>query len=80
MSNNTITSPDENVVVTARPPSNVRVISTQPTVRIGSGGLPGPPGPPGPQGSSGTMVVAIPYDEWPPADPQANTLYLRLAP
>jgi hypothetical protein len=40
----------------------------------------GPPGPPGPQGPSGTMVVAVPFSEWPPADPQPNTLYLRLAP
>jgi len=28
----------------------------------------------------GTPIVAVPYDEWPPAFPQPNTLYLRLAP
>ena len=43
-------------------------------------GNPGPKGDPGPVGPSGTNVVALPYNEWPPVDPQPNTLYLRLAP
>ena len=38
---------------------------------MSSTGVQGPPGPPG--------VVAVPYDEWPPADPQPDILYLRLA-
>lgn len=42
-------------------------------------GPPGPVGPQGPQGPSGT-IVAIPFAEWPPIDPQPGTLYLRLAP
>lgn len=44
-------------------------------VEVGTSGKPGPPGPEG-----GTPVVPIPYDEWPPVDPQPDTLYLRLAP
>jgi hypothetical protein len=44
-------------------------------VDVGTRGKPGAPGPEG-----GTPVVALPYDEWPPVDPQPNTLYLRLAP
>jgi hypothetical protein len=43
----------------------------------GKQGEPGPPGPPGPEG--GTPVVAIPYYEWPPVNPQPDTLYLRLS-
>ena len=35
-------------------------------------------GEPGPEG--GTPVVALAYDNWPPVDPQPDTLYLRLAP
>ena len=27
-----------------------------------------------------TMIVAVPYDDWPPADPQADVLYLRITP
>jgi hypothetical protein len=27
----------------------------------------------------GTPIVAVAYDEWPPVNPQPNTLYLRLA-
>ena len=38
-------------------------------------GLPGPPGPKG-----GPGVVAVPYDQWPPANPQPDVLYLRIAP
>ena len=41
-------------------------------------GISGPPGPKGPEG--GTPVVPVPFDEWPPVDPQPDTLYLRLAP
>jgi hypothetical protein len=38
-------------------------------------------GPTGPQGPPGPPTpVAVAYDQWPPADPQPNTLYLRLAP
>jgi hypothetical protein len=46
----------------------------------GPQGAPGPAGPPGPMGSPGVPIVAIPYDQWPPASPQPDTLYLRLAP
>jgi hypothetical protein len=28
----------------------------------------------------GPSVIAVPYANWPPADPQPNILYLRLAP
>ena len=41
-------------------------------------GTTGKPGPAGPEG--GTPVIAIEYADWPPVDPQPNTLYLRLAP
>lgn len=27
----------------------------------------------------GTPIVAVEYDDWPPVNPQADTLYLRLA-
>ena len=37
------------------------------------------PGIPGPPGSPGTLVVAVPYDQWPPANPQPDVLYLRIA-
>jgi hypothetical protein len=54
-------------------------VTTVPTSEIDvSVGTPGKPGPPGPEG--GTPVVALPYNQWPPVDPQPNTLYLRLAP
>jgi hypothetical protein len=54
---------------------------TPTTVVVPQGrGSQGERGPTGPQGESGTMVVTLPYDEWPPVDPQPNTLYLRLAP
>jgi hypothetical protein len=33
-----------------------------------------------PTSGGGTAIVAVPDDEWPPVDPQPNTLYLRLAP
>ena len=33
-----------------------------------------------PAPAPGTQIIAVPYDEWPPASPQANVLYLRLAP
>ena len=53
------------------------VIITTPdrSVLINAGGQPGPPGPEG-----GTPIVAVPYDQWPPVNPQQDTLYLRLAP
>ena len=41
-------------------------------------GTTGKTGPRGPEG--GTPVVALPYNNWPPVDPQPDTLYLRLAP
>jgi len=56
-------------------------VSPQASGTVQMSGVPGPqgpPGPPGPMGPSGTQVIAVPYDEWPPADPQPNTLYLRL--
>jgi len=31
-------------------------------------------------GLTSTPIVAMPYNDWPPANPQPNTLYLRLAP
>jgi hypothetical protein len=44
-------------------------------------GPPGPEGPAGPEGPpGGPTVVAVPYDQWPPAAPQPDVLYLRLAP
>jgi len=46
----------------------------------GPEGPQGDPGPPGVKGDPGTMIVPLPYDQWPPVDPQPNTLYLRLAP
>lgn len=51
------------------------------TVMGGPPGAQGPAGPPGPQGpEGGTDIVSVPYDAWPPANPQPDTLYLRLAP
>ena len=44
-------------------------------IDIGTVGKQGPQGPEG-----GTPIVALPYDEWPPVNPQPDTLYLRLAP
>lgn len=44
-------------------------------IEVGTSGKPGPRGPEG-----GTPIIALPYDQWPPVDPQPNTLYLRLAP
>ena len=50
-------------------------IDTAPVViDVGSLDIQGPPGPPG------TDIIAVPYAAWPPADPQPDTLYLRLAP
>jgi len=40
----------------------------------------GPPGAQGPPGEDGADIVAVPYDDWPPASPASNTLYLRLMP
>lgn len=80
MTDTIVTTPDKSVSITTGATRPVVITTPDKTVRIGSGGLPGPQGPPGPIGPSGTMVVAVPYDQWPPADPQSNTLYLRLAP
>jgi hypothetical protein len=75
-----VTTPDQSVSITTGGSRPVVITSPDKVVKIGTGGLPGPVGPPGPMGPSGTTVVAVPYDQWPPADPQPNTLYLRLAP
>ena len=47
-------------------------------VTVGTPGKQGEPGPKGPEG--GTPVVAVPYANWPPVNPQPDTLYLRIAP
>ena len=44
-------------------------------IEVGTSGKQGEPGPEG-----GTPIIALAYDDWPPVDPQPNTLYLRLAP
>ena len=31
-------------------------------------------------GLTSTPIVALLYNDWPPQDPQPNTLYLRMAP
>jgi hypothetical protein len=80
MSSVLVATPDQSVTITAGGPRSVNITTTRPDVILDPGGMPGPQGPPGPMGPSGTMVIAVPYDEWPPADPQPNTLYLRLAP
>lgn len=41
-------------------------------------GISGPKGPKGDEG--GTPIVPVPFNEWPPAHPEPNTLYLRLTP
>jgi hypothetical protein len=69
------------VNVAARAPHAAVVSLIQPSVVVRQPaaaavtipGIPGPPGPPG------TMIIAVPYDQWPPAAPQPDTLYLRLA-
>lgn len=43
-------------------------------------GPPGAQGPPGEDGINGTPIVTVPYADWPPASPEPDTLYLRLAP
>jgi hypothetical protein len=75
-----VTTPDQNVTITAGRIRPITITTNRPDVILDPGGLPGPEGPPGPMGPSGTTVVAVPYAAWPPADPQPNTLYLRLAP
>jgi hypothetical protein len=55
-------------VITMLPDSGV-------DVTVGTPGIQGIPGPEG-----GTPVIALPFDQWPPVNPQPNTLYLRLAP
>ena len=71
---------DKKVIVTTTTNGHTVTAAPYPAidVSIGTPGKPGTPGPPGPEG--GTPVVAIEYDDWPPVDPQPNTLYLRLAP
>ena len=44
-------------------------------IEVGTTGKAGPRGPEG-----GTPIIALPYDDWPPVDPEPDTLYLRLAP
>ena len=76
-----ITTTGNSVIVKVGSPET-KTLTTTPTAGIGvSVGTPGPPGIPGPPGpEGGTPVVALPYNEWPPVDPQPDTLYLRLAP
>ena len=50
-------------------------------VGVGTTGPPGPKGDKGDKGDEGgTPVVAVAYDDWPPINPQPDTLYLRLVP
>ena len=66
------------VLIGLAPPSRVAVDvggTDLIDVEVGTSGKPGPQGPEG-----GTPIVALAYDDWPPVDPQPNTLYLRLAP
>jgi len=80
MSNIVIPGGSQGAVVKTGGSDPVQIVTRITPISVGAGGMPGPAGPPGPPGPSGTMVVAVPYDQWPPADPQSNTLYLRLAP
>lgn len=74
-----VTSASKPVLVVTGSPKPVEV--TAPTGLPGQQGEDGPPGPPGPKGDEGgTPVVALPYSQWPPVNPQPDTLYLRLAP
>jgi hypothetical protein len=67
------------VTVSKGAPIAVTVGGTTPIViDVGTTGKQGKPGPKGPEG--GTPVVAVPYADWPPVNPQPDTLYLRLAP
>ena len=73
-----------NIVITPPRPSPILIGIGKPDVidvevgTSGKQGKPGEPGEPGPEG--GTPVVAVPYNQWPPTNPQPDTLYLRLAP
>jgi hypothetical protein len=67
--------------------SNGMSISTGPPADVvhtktveGPPGPQGAPGPPGPQGDPGVPIVTVPFNQWPPANPVPDTLYLRLAP
>lgn len=71
------------VIPITRQASPVAVV--RPSVVVVAGGTQEPvviqPAPPqGPQGEAGTQVVAVPYDQWPPANPLPEVLYLRIAP
>lgn len=67
------------IIVSKGTPVAVTIGGAQPiNVEAGTSGKQGKPGPPGPEG--GTPVVALPYSQWPPVNPQPDTLYLRLAP
>jgi hypothetical protein len=72
----TTTTNGINVIVGA--PDTKGLVITKPSTIGVTVGTPGKVGPPGPEG--GTPVVALPYDQWPPVDPDPDTLYLRLAP
>ena len=76
----TITVPvtSGNITVPVNTPGGVTVPISTPDGIVIKVGTTGPEGPPGPQG--GTPVVAVPFAQWPPVNPQPNTLYLRLAP
>ena len=76
-----------NIVISPGQPSPIVFDFVTQTVGVGveaadpiyiEAGVSGKTGPPGPEG--GTPVVALPYNSWPPVDPQPDTLYLRLAP
>jgi hypothetical protein len=70
-----------NIDVLVGPHGSVAVTLGKPApinVEVGTSGKPGKQGEPGPEG--GTPVVAVPYNQWPPANPTPDTLYLRLAP
>lgn len=60
------------VTVPLPPPAAVDITTSPDPIIVDVGSIPvGPPG---------TTVIAVPYNQWPPVDPQPDTLYLRLAP
>lgn len=73
-----VTTKPNGVFVTVGAPDTKGLVVTKPSEIDVSVGTPGKPGPPGPEG--GTPIIAVPYNQWPPVDPQPDTLYLRLAP
>lgn len=72
-----VSVPQAAVTVPLRPVSTVAVSTLQAALAVSPSStaavqLQAMPG--------GPTVVAVDYDDWPPADPQPNILYLRLAP